>query len=268
MPPRLRTAERYYRFSARLAERAAREVARKPSLRTAAVAIATYQAAQAAEVQASTSAMLLEQGANVVPEATLVPLAFTTPVDAIEAMLRDIQQQIEAEIEIEAEKLLQTWQAERLTESLVQDAGRAAQQVDVAARPDVRFVRHLNLPSCGRCAVLAGRVYRYSQGFQRHPGCDCVMLPVTVANPDLTYDPAELARTGQVSGLSKADMKAIEHGADLGQVVNVRSRKAGLTVAGRVLDRAGRPTPEAILQAAGDDRDKALDLLRQHGYIR
>jgi hypothetical protein len=51
-------------------------------------------------------------------------------------------------------------------------------------------------------------------------------------------------------------------------VVNVRSRKAGLTKAGRILDRAGRPTPEAILQVAGDDRDKALDLIRQHGYIR
>src|SRR5690348_18342012 len=35
----------------------------------------------------------------------------------------------------------------------------------------------LNPPSCQRCAILAGRWYRWSQGFLRHPRCDCVNLP-------------------------------------------------------------------------------------------
>lgn len=33
------------------------------------------------------------------------------------------------------------------------------------------YVRVLNPPSCGRCAILAGRFYRWSAGFQRHPMC-------------------------------------------------------------------------------------------------
>src|SRR5690606_31251703 len=112
-------------------------------------------------------------------------------------------------------------------------------------RPRVQHVRHLNLPSCSRCAVLAGRVYRFSDGFQRHPGCDCVMIPTTVAAPDLTYDPAQLARDGRVTGLSKSDLRALGEGADFNQVVNVRAKKAGLRQSGEALTRAGRPTPAA-----------------------
>ena len=61
---------------------------------------------------------------------------------------------------------------------------------------------------------------------------------------------------------------ALTDGADLNQVVNVRSKKAGLTEGGRVLARAGRPTPEGIYRAAGGDRGLAMDLLKRHGYIR
>jgi hypothetical protein len=118
--------------------------------------------------------------------------------------------------------------------------------------------------------VLAGRVYRYSQGFLRHPNCDCVMLPTTVAAPDLVQDPVELAKAGQIRGLSQADMLAIEQGADFGQVVNVRLRKAGLRQAGKVLARRGKPTPEGIYAAAGEDRDakpcaaEASDICSNH----
>jgi hypothetical protein len=157
---------------------------------------------------------------------------------------------------------------ERLVASIVQDAGRAAESVAIAARQHVAHVRYLQTPSCSRCAVLAGRVYRYSEGFLRHPNCDCVMIPVTVASPDFTVDPVDLAREGKVSGLSKADLRAVEDGADFGQVVNVRLRKAGLQQPGRVLARAGRPTPEGIYALAGDDHAKALSLLQQYGYIR
>jgi hypothetical protein len=93
------------------------------------------------------------------------------------------------------------------------------------------------------------------------------MLPTTVAAPDLVQDPAELAKAGQVRGLSRADMLAIEQGADFNRVVNVRSKKAGLRQAGRVLARAGRPTPEGIYAVTGDDRAEAVRLLKQYGYI-
>ena len=256
----LRTSERYYRFSERLSERASRRVLRQVTLAGAATVIIASQATQANEAQAATSAMLAEQGLSAPPEAALVPLAFTTQQSAVEAMLDSIVRQ-------ELPQSVVDERFARLAASLVQDAGRAAQGVDVATRPRVRFVRHLNLPSCSRCAVLAGRVYRYSEGFQRHPNCDCVMIPTTVAAPDLTYDPEQLARDGLVRGLSKADFQALEDGADFNQVVNVRLKKAGLRDAGEVLDRAGRPTPAGIYRTA-ESREHAVDLLRRHGYIR
>ena len=249
----LRTSERYYRFSARLAERAVAQARRAPTVAAAALVIAQHQATQANEATAATTAMLAEQRISEPPVAPLVAVAFTTGAAEVGAML--------SQVEVD-------WQFDRLVKSLVQDAGRAAQLVDVTTRPEIRHVRHLNLPSCSRCAVLAGRIYRYSTGFKRHPGCDCVMIPTTIAAPDLTYDPQELVRTGQVTGLSKADRQAIEDGADLGQVTNIRRRSAGLMDSGEALTRGGRPTPAGIYRMAGNDRDRALSLLAEHGYIR
>jgi hypothetical protein len=52
----------------------------------------------------------------------------------------------------------------------VADAGRAADQVAMAARTHVTgYVRMLVGKSCSRCAILAGRRYGWSAGFQRHP---------------------------------------------------------------------------------------------------
>lgn len=54
----------------------------------------------------------------------------------------------------------------------VADAGRAADGAALAARPGASgYTRLLVPPSCSRCAILAGRWYRYSAGFQRHPRC-------------------------------------------------------------------------------------------------
>jgi hypothetical protein len=154
---------------------------------------------------------------------------------------------------------------DRLVESIVQDAGRAAESVATAVRADIYHVRYLSPPSCARCAVLAGRVYRYSDGFQRHPNCDCVMIPTTVAAP-LKQDPDELFRRGLVMGLSKADAQALRDGADFNQIVNTRRASAGLRESGRVLARAGRPTPEGIYRIASD-RAEAVDLLRRYKYV-
>lgn len=53
----------------------------------------------------------------------------------------------------------------------VADAARAATGIGVVATPRVGYVRMLTLPSCARCVILAGRFYRYSSGFARHPNC-------------------------------------------------------------------------------------------------
>ena len=306
-PPQLQTADRYYAQSAAIARRASREAAKRGAqtgtVASAALVIAQYQAAQASQVPANALAMLAEQGVTALAEGVLQPLAFATPLPNIEAMLveiqRDLTRDLEADIEVEMQRLWTDWRFERLAESLVQDAGRAAQQVDMTTRPRIAHVRHLNLPSCSRCAILAGRVYRWSEMFQRHPGCDCVMIPTTLANDSLTYDMDELVKSGQVAGLSKADRRALSDGADLNQLVNARrsglhrlnfgkrgtvtTTSEGVTsrgVAGKRLGdlqkvkgsryrRSGRLrlTPASIYQVADGDHAEALRLLKLHGYI-
>lgn len=194
--------------------------------------------------------MLDEQRIEVAADASLNALAFTTPPQAFERMAREVETDQEFD---------------RLVEAIVTDAARAAESVAVAVRPNIYHVRYVNPPCCGRCAVLASRVYRWSDGFLRHPGCDCSMIPTTVAAP-FAQDPDQLFRDGQIRGLSRADQQAIRDGADIGSVVNVRRRTAGLLQSGQALTRAGRPTPAGIYRLASD-RTEALELLARFGYI-
>lgn len=194
--------------------------------------------------------MLAEQDITAKADALLNSAAFTTELRSLEAML-----------DAAAESGF-----ERLVESLVQDAGRAAESVATAVRPDIYHVRYVLPPCCARCAILAGRVYRYSEGFLRHPNCDCSMIPTTVAGP-YAQSPEQLFTDGQITDLSKADAQAIRDGANVGQVVNVRSKAAGLQESGRVLSRVGRPTPEGIYRMAST-RDEAVELLAKFGYVK
>lgn len=245
----LRSSSRHYRRSALLAERAATEAGRASDTATLVRVLAVHQVAQARMSEQAVDAMLTEQGIDVAAAGSLAPLAFTTDPRMFTAMLDTATD------------------VPRLVGSLVQDAGRAAESVATTARPKVGHVRHLAPPSCSRCAVLAGRFYRWSDGFQRHSGCDCVMVPTNEdAAPGLVTDPTDLIREGKVTGLSKADLRALGDGADLGKVVNVRLKKAGLKESGRVLARAGKPTPEGIYRLASDQGD-AVRMLRRFGYI-
>ncbi len=246
------SARRHYRFSSGLAQRAVREAQNARNAAQVARVVGLHQIAAAKQADPAVARMLLEQGSAPSPQALVNPLAFTTSAETLNAML----EQVEVD-----------WQFNRLIASLVQEAGRAAEGVAAASRPRVGHVRYLSPPSCSRCAVLAGRIYRWSDGFKRHPGCDCTMIPTTLASPDFVHDPVSLMRQGLVTGLSKADQQAIADGADFNQVVNVRNSKAGLTTAGRVLARRGRPTPEGIY-AAATSREDALQRLIAAGYAR
>lgn len=158
---------------------------------------------------------------------------------------------------------------DRIVATFVPNALSTATTVDMGRRPAVTgHIRSLNLPSCSRCVPLAGRVYRYSQGFQRHPRCDCLMTLTTIAaGRDLVTDPMAAFRAGQVRGLSKADTEAIELGADISDVVNVRRKSAGLSDGSSVLVRAGRLTPHAIMRVSAD-KAEALRRLTEAGYVR
>lgn len=110
------------------------------------------------------------------------------------------------------------------------DAARLSSQVAGIARHVGGYIRHLRLPSCARCAILAGRWYRWSAGFARHPHCDCVHVPATgEIGRSLTTDPRTAILTGNVHGLTAAEHEAIRLGADPALVVNAQD---GMYVAG------------------------------------
>jgi hypothetical protein len=113
------------------------------------------------------------------------------------------------------------------------DASRVATNVAVTARPNAGYVRMLNPPSCSRCAVLAGRWYRWNAAFRRHPGCDCRAVPsLADAASDIMVDPVKYFDSLSVAEQNKtftlAGAEAIRSGADIGQVVNVRRGATGL----------------------------------------
>jgi hypothetical protein len=156
-----------------------------------------------------------------------------------------------------------------IAQTQVADAGRAAEQVAIAARPRVGFVRMVSAPCCSRCAILAGRWYRYNAGFARHPRCHCRAIPAAEdAAGALTTSPTELFGRGQITDLSAADRRAVELGSDLSRVVNAHR---GMYVAGgrkfTTEAAAGvRLMPEQILAGAAS-REDAVRLLRKFGYI-
>ena len=163
---------------------------------------------------------------------------------------------------------------QRMAVTAVQDATRVAVGVATTARRHADGqVRQLNPPSCSRCAILAGRWYRWDAGFDRHISCDCIGIPVSedVAG-DMTTDPTAVFHAGQITDLSKADTAALRDGADIGRVVNAHR---GIETAGgrkvthelRSARHGGiRLMPEQIYRDATDRAD-ALRLLRRFGYL-
>jgi hypothetical protein len=181
----------------------------------------------------------------------------------------------------------------------IADASRTAGGAVIASRKvETGYVRMLNPPSCSRCAILAGRWYRWNKGFSRHPGCDCRHIPSTENQAsDLTTDPYEyfnsLDAEEQARIFTKAGAQAIKDGSDIFQVVNARRGMAttaggskvtneGVTRRGywgsqqetrdrRGDERVGRATrqrmmPEEIYKRA-KTREDAIRLLKDHGYI-
>jgi hypothetical protein len=149
----------------------------------------------------------------------------------------------------------------------VADAARGAASVAIAARPGVGWTRMVNPPCCGRCAILTGRVYRYSQGFRRHPRCDCRHIPATedVAG-DVTTSPDGLFREGLVRGLTKGQRAALAEGADPGRVVNASRKASGMTTTEAAVKGRVRLTPDGIYRLASD-REETVRLLRANGYL-
>lgn len=214
--------------------------------------LAAMQVRAARDAETALVEALAEQSIDAPALTAIAPQAFTTASDG--RTLGGLLRQAETLASLEA-----------MVTTQLTDTGRAATNVALTVRPNVSgYIRNVGATCCSRCAILAGRFYRYSAGFKRHTNCRCTMV---ATDSDAYIDtPDDLFRQGRITDLSVADRKSVEQGADMSQVVNVRRSSAGLTVAGSVLERGGRLTPAGIQRLASDRKD-AVRLLAKHGYL-
>lgn len=110
--------------------------------------------------------------------------------------------------------------------TVLSDTARSVEQVGIKARRIGGYVRMLNPPSCGPCIILAGRKYRSSEAFDRHPGCDCAHIPAAenvagdlLTDPHAYLDDLDEKALAKALG-SKANAQAWRDGADVNQLVN------------------------------------------------
>ncbi|MGN0063127.1 MAG: hypothetical protein ACI379_02705 [Nocardioides sp.] len=184
----------------------------------------------------------------------------------------------------------------RVVEGEIKDAARSAAGAAITVDEHWGgYVRMLVPPSCKRCVVLAGRVYRWNSGFSRHPPtCDCIHVPVAQQREfeadGFIADPMELFEAGQIRDLTAAEYAAIDDGADIVEVINANSGMFTADMFGRRLkatrygttkrsawrkanpSRPIRLRPETIYDIVDreydGDRNEARRLLGVYGYIK
>ena len=203
-----------------------------------------------------------------------------------------------------------------LTQMAIADAGRMAKSAQIFSYPGAGWIRVARTPCCSRCAILAGRLYKATASFDRHPNCDCDSIPVhqyadrydELREKGLFFDVKDyfdsLDEKTQNKIFTVSGAEAIRDGADPNLVVNARrgmraasgepapvytdsgaykrgwaaqylkeayNRHLYMLPEELVSGPRGRRTrlmPEEIYRRAGDDRDAALMMLHQHGYLR
>lgn len=220
--------------------------------------VAFTAGAQLASAQAATAyvpAVLDETGQPDRPSARVRPQAFSGVASDGRSLSGLLQGSVVAAKRAatrgldggDALELGQKW-LEQALQTAVSDAARDATAASIAVRPGLGWVRMVNPPCCSRCAVLAGVVYRWSDGFLRHPGCDCLHIPSMVANADsYLTSPAELVRRGLITDLSRPQRERLSNGADLTKVLNESRDRWRVRMAAdrRAARRAGYTPTEA-----------------------
>ncbi|MCX4663350.1 hypothetical protein [Streptomyces uncialis] len=272
-------------------------------------AVTAGQMTSAAGAQAFVTASMIAQGAAAGPAGTLVPdrlagiaadgrpLATMLYLPAIRTA-----QALALGATPEAASLAGLNQMATMVSTTITDTARTATSVAMSAeRRCVMYVRVVRLPACARCIILASQTYSHSEGFKRHPQCDCGMEPMSEREWKASKSPEDLIREmspeEQHKRLGAAGVKALAAGADLGQIVNARRGidtaagrgKAMVTtesttrrgigakamasafekVPGKRYERSAekRQLPEMIFERAGGDRELEIAMLKKHGYI-
>lgn len=159
-----------------------------------------------------------------------------------------------------------------MTLTALADTARGVVAADIGRRPQITgYVRQLVPPSCKRCVILAGKWFRWNEGFQRHPRCDCIHIPAREDRAgDLTTDPYVyfngLTEQQQDQLFGRADAQAIRDGADIYRVVNIRERGLATVKRARRFGTPHRLTIDDIYERAGS-REEAIQLMREEGFI-
>lgn len=209
-------------------------------------AIMAGQGAAAALAAPYVDAAMADTGQS--PVATLVPYSFAgataagLPLDWLSGVLLAwLTQALGAGMSTQDASVGGLQRAITYVSTEITDAGRSATQVAETAHPAVAgYERVVHLPACDRCIILAGKFYRYSTGFLRHPRCDCTMRPVTEAEwqagqPQSTPLAlfAAMSEEEQDRRFGTANAKVIRMGGDISQVVNARQGMQTVKVFGR-----------------------------------
>ena len=173
-------------------------------------------------------------------------------------------------------------QLDMIVRTQVADASRVASGLEVTSTPTMGYIRIASPTACSRCIILSGRWYRWSEGFLRHPRCQCTHAPSARDDADNLVDsPMELFEgmtpEQQDRTFGRAGAQAIRDGSDIYRVVNARLGLYTADVGGRQVlatrsarkqvKRKIRIMPEEIYRVARD-REDALRLLRVNGFIR
>lgn len=149
-----------------------------------------------------------------------------------------------------------------IAQTQMMDAARLSSSVGMTSdRTVTGYRRRLTAPSCDRCTILAGKFYRWNDGFQRHPQCDCIHVAATGPKARVRglpeFDPKaafeSLSEAEQNRRFTKAGARAIRDGADMNQVVNVRrgmrsTRAYGKTVSTTVVGTSTRASAARIMR--------------------
>ena len=239
----LASALDHYARQQKITERALKSArrARWGTLARLTAVVSLFQMAAARDAAESVPLMLAEQGIDADVLGIVVPAAL--------AGVASDGRPLDSLLDLTRAGGVTDYQFDRIVATQVQDAARQAAGAAVATRPQVPgYVRMLNPPSCSRCAILAGREYRWNAGFLRHPGCDCRHVPAAedtfdslTTNPRAYFDSlppaadlaeqhpdmsvAERRKAGLYSQediFTRAGARAIRDGADPGRVVNAR----------------------------------------------
>lgn len=294
----LLSADEHYRRQQRIVAAgvlAARK-ARQTSLDQLVRIVTAYQLVAVREAAASIEPMLVEQGITSAPAGTVAATSlagYATDGRTLNGLFA---------------MATTDYMFDLMAANQIQGMARYAESIATTVNYGAEgYVRMLNPPSCARCAVLAGKFYRWSSGFRRHPNCDCVHIPSTEnlsgdlrTDPQLAIDNGLIQRrytytdangnttTRMVNDLTRDQLRALEDGGDVSQVINIgrspllrdsysfgrserRSTESTTRFGLAYRQRTGRRSTARLtpysIYRVAESREQAIQLLKVNGFI-